>query len=78
MRTFHIGGAATRASEQNTQESKGAGLIKYIGINTVKNATGENIVMNRNGIIAIVDEKGREKAVLGGKAICKHLAGPTP
>ena len=61
MRTFHIGGAATRASEQNTQESKGAGLIKYIGINTVKNAAGENIVMNRNGIIAIVDEKAREK-----------------
>jgi DNA-directed RNA polymerase subunit beta' len=61
MRTFHIGGAATRASEQNTQEAKKAGFVKYIAINTVKNAAGEFIAMNRNGIIAVVDEKGRER-----------------
>ncbi len=77
MRTFHIGGAATRASEQNTQESKGAGFVKHIGIHTVKNAAGENIVMNRNGIIAVVDEKHREKeryqVVYGAKV--KYLDG---
>jgi DNA-directed RNA polymerase subunit beta' len=61
MRTFHIGGAATRASEQNTQESRGAGFVKHIGINTVQNAAGEYIAMNRNGIIAVVDEKHRER-----------------
>src|SRR5438128_5117135 len=35
MRTFHIGGAATRASEQSTQDAKSSGIAKYIGINTV-------------------------------------------
>jgi DNA-directed RNA polymerase subunit beta' len=61
MRTFHIGGAATRALEQSTQEARSNGFIKYLGINTVQNAKGETIAMNRNGILAIVDDKGRER-----------------
>ncbi len=61
MRTFHIGGAATRVSEQNTQDTKSDGLAKYIGISTVRNKAGELVAMNRNGILAVVDEKGREK-----------------
>jgi DNA-directed RNA polymerase subunit beta' len=61
MRTFHIGGAATRISEQNTQDAKSDGYAKFIGINTVRNAKGNLIAMNRNGILAVVDEKGREK-----------------
>ncbi len=61
MRTFHIGGAATRVSEQSTQDAKSDGFVKYHGIVTVRNAKGELIAMNRNGILAIVDEKGREK-----------------
>ena len=35
--------------------------MKFINVNTVKNAKGELIAMNRNGILAIIDEKGREK-----------------
>jgi len=61
MRTFHIGGTATRVSEQSTQDAKTDGFAKFLGIQSVKNEKGELIAMNRNGIIAIVDDKGREK-----------------
>src|ERR1700723_1350660 len=61
MRTFHIGGAATGSAEQSKQDSKSDGIVKFIAVNTVKNAKGELISMNRSGIIAILDEKGREK-----------------
>ncbi len=61
MRTFHIGGAATRVSEQSTQDSKSDGFTKFIGINTVRNKDGNLIAMNRNGILAIIDDKGRER-----------------
>src|SRR5450432_3456755 len=61
MRTFHIGGTATRISEQSTQDAKSDGFARYIGIQTVRSKTGEIIAMNRNGIMAVVDDKGREK-----------------
>jgi DNA-directed RNA polymerase subunit beta' len=61
MRTFHIGGAATGSAEQSKQDAKSDGFIKFINVTTVKNAKGELIAMNRNGIIAILDDKGREK-----------------
>jgi DNA-directed RNA polymerase subunit beta' len=61
MRTFHIGGTATRISEQSTQDTKSDGFAKYINITTVRNKVGELVSMNRNGILAVVDEKGREK-----------------
>ncbi len=61
MRTFHIGGAATRVSEQSTQDAKSDGFIKFNNVNTVRNKKGELIAMNRNGILIIVDEKNRER-----------------
>jgi len=61
MRTFHIGGTATRVSEQSTQDAKSNGLAKYLNINTVRNKNGDLVAMNRNGILALVDDKGREK-----------------
>jgi DNA-directed RNA polymerase subunit beta' len=61
MRTFHIGGAATRVSEQSTQDSKSDGFAKYIAILHVRNKDGDLVAMNRNGIMAVVDDKGREK-----------------
>jgi DNA-directed RNA polymerase subunit beta' len=61
MRTFHIGGAATRVSEQSTQDAKSDGFAKFLGINTVRNKKGELVAMNRNGILAIVDDKQRER-----------------
>jgi len=61
MRTFHIGGTATRISEQSTQDAKSGGFARYIGIQTVRSKLGELIAMNRAGIMAVVDDKGREK-----------------
>jgi DNA-directed RNA polymerase subunit beta' len=49
MRTFHIGGAATRVSEQTTQDAKSDGYVRFSNVNAVKNNKGELIAMNRNG-----------------------------
>jgi len=61
MRTFHIGGTASRVAEQTTLQSKKGGRVKYIGIRAIKTHQGEIIVMNRNGSISVQDENGREK-----------------
>ncbi len=61
MRTFHIGGTASRVVEQTTLSTKKGGIVKYSGLRTIKNQRGEIIVMNRNGHLLIQDENGREK-----------------
>jgi len=61
LRTFHIGGTASKVVEQTVLETKNSGTIKFIGISTVKNREGLMVVTNRNGSIAVVDSKGREK-----------------
>src|SRR5206468_9023216 len=61
MRTFHIGGTASRVSEQSRLEAKNIGWVRFINLVTVRSKEGGLVVMNRNGSIAIVDEKGREK-----------------
>ncbi|WP_333655136.1 DNA-directed RNA polymerase subunit beta' [Dissulfurispira sp.] len=61
MRTFHIGGAATKVIEQATLEPKNSGYVKFIDLNAVKNKEGVLIVLNRNAMIAVVDKSGREK-----------------
>ena len=61
MRTFHIGGTATRAGEQSTVEAKREGVVKYHNLRIITNKKGDMINMNRNGQIAICDETGRER-----------------
>jgi len=61
MRTFHIGGTASRVAEQTSLEAKNAGTIKFHNLQTVRNQDGFLVAMNRNGVLAIMDEKGREK-----------------
>ena len=61
MRTFHIGGTASRITEQSTLEAKSNGFLKYHSLTTVTNRDGNFVVMNRNGSLLIVDEKGRER-----------------
>jgi len=61
MRTFHIGGTASRVVEQTTLSTKKGGIVKYAGLRTIKNQRGEIIVMNRNGHLVVQDENGREK-----------------
>ncbi len=61
MRTFHIGGTASRAVEQAEVRTRHGGSVKYQNLHTVKNAAGRFVVMNRNGEISIVGPKGRER-----------------
>ena len=61
MRTFHIGGTASRVSEQSRLDAKNNGTVRFINLVTVRSKEGFLVVMNRNGSIAIVDDKGREK-----------------
>lgn len=62
MRTFHIGGAASRAAVASSVDAKSAGVV---GFNTtmryVTNSKGELVVISRSGEIVIHDEHGRER-----------------
>ena len=60
MRTFHIGGVATRGVEEKDVKAKREGKVKYVGINIVINDEGKKIALSRNGEIQILDPKGRE------------------
>jgi len=60
MRTFHIGGVATRGVEEKEHKAKREGKIKYVGINMVVNDEGQKIALSRNGEVQILDPKGRE------------------
>jgi DNA-directed RNA polymerase subunit beta' len=61
MRTFHIGGTASRTHEQSTEEAKNDGIVKFLNIQHVTNRDGNLVVMNRNGTLIVGDETGREK-----------------
>jgi DNA-directed RNA polymerase subunit beta' len=63
MRTFHIGGTASRISDQNTLDARHAGSVHYEGMVVVETHKegGQLIVMNRNGSLVIKDEKGRDR-----------------
>ena len=65
MRTFHIGGAASRRAEQTALEARFDGSVKFINLNTVDDEAGLPVVMNRKGEIAIVDDAGRERERYG-------------
>ena len=61
MRTFHIGGTASRRAEQTALQPRNDGRVKFLNVATVRNKEGDLVVMNRNGELAIVDESGRER-----------------
>jgi len=62
MRTFHIGGAASRTAVASSVESKSNGVIQFAGtMRHLTNARGETIAISRNGEIVIVDDNGRER-----------------
>ncbi|MDG3007082.1 DNA-directed RNA polymerase subunit beta' [Paludisphaera sp. Pla2] len=60
MRTFHIGGVATRAVEEKDVKAKREGKVKFVGLNIVINDEGKSIALSRNGEVQILDPKGRE------------------
>ncbi len=65
MRTFHIGGTASRVSEQSTQEARHDGIVRFEGIQSVdaskSEAKVELVVMNRTGTLVVHDDKGRDR-----------------
>ena len=63
MRTFHIGGTASRISDQNTLDARHSGTAHYEGMVVVETHKegGQLIVMNRNGSVVVKDEKGRDR-----------------
>jgi DNA-directed RNA polymerase subunit beta' len=60
MRTFHIGGTASRDVEESDIKSKRPGRVRFARIRSVVNAEGKNVVLARNGDVIIVDQKERE------------------
>jgi DNA-directed RNA polymerase subunit beta' len=63
MRTFHIGGTASRRAEQTTLEARNEGFLKFINLSFVEGRDGDLVVMTRNAEVAIVDypEANRER-----------------
>jgi DNA-directed RNA polymerase subunit beta' len=61
MRTFHVGGTASRVADASHLEAKNAGKVHFINLVTVRSKEGGLVAFNRSGSIAIIDEKGREK-----------------
>ena len=61
MRTFHIGGAASRAAAASSVEVKAGGSIRLHNLKHVTNTSGELVVVSRSGEIGLVDESGRER-----------------
>ena len=61
MRTFHVGGTASRVNQDSRLDAKNAGTVRFINLATVRSKSGDLVAMNRNGSIAVVDDKGREK-----------------
>jgi len=62
MRTFHVGGAASRAAAASSVEAKSAGVIRFTqNMRYVANAKGEKIVISRSAEVIVADEMGRER-----------------
>ncbi|SET64116.1 DNA-directed RNA polymerase subunit beta' [Nitrosomonas marina] len=62
MRTFHIGGAASRTAVASQVESKSSGVVQYSStMRYVTNAQNELIAISRSGEVVITDENGRER-----------------
>jgi DNA-directed RNA polymerase subunit beta' len=60
MRTFHIGGTASRSVEESERKLKREGRVVYTNLKVVTNAAGQSVVLNRNGEVALFDDRDRE------------------
>ncbi|MGE0081152.1 MAG: DNA-directed RNA polymerase subunit beta' [Thiohalomonadaceae bacterium] len=61
MRTFHIGGAASRSASVNNIEVKSNGSVRLHNIKMVQHANGTRVAVSRSGELTILDETGRER-----------------
>jgi len=60
MRTFHVGGTASRVVEQNKVVARGVGSVNFRGLRTTVNRERKNVAVNRGGEMIIRDRDGRE------------------
>jgi DNA-directed RNA polymerase subunit beta' len=76
MRTFHIGGAATRRAEQSHQDAQSEGEVRFLNLRTVRDRNQKQIATNRNGELAVYDATGRERerypVVYGAQVLVDH------
>ncbi len=76
MRTFHIGGAASRRAEQSTMESRSRGQVRLNNVQLATRSDGSQIVLNRNGELVLRDGTGRERErytlIYGAKLMVKE------
>jgi DNA-directed RNA polymerase subunit beta' len=62
MRTFHVGGAASRAAAQSQVEAKSSGTVRFSAtMRYVTSPKGEKVVISRSGEVMITDDNGRER-----------------
>jgi DNA-directed RNA polymerase subunit beta' len=61
MRTFHIGGAASRAAAVNSVEIKSKGVTRFHNMKTVHHEKGHLVAVSRSGELGVIDEFGRER-----------------
>ena len=61
MRTFHIGGAASRASAVDNVQVKQGGTVRLLNLKSVERSNGELVAVSRSGELALADENGRER-----------------
>ncbi|MBT8072146.1 MAG: DNA-directed RNA polymerase subunit beta', partial [Xanthomonadales bacterium] len=61
MRTFHIGGAASRAAAVDHIQTKSGGVIRLHNLKSVENADKKLVAVSRSGELSVIDEHGREK-----------------
>ena len=61
MRTFHIGGAASRSAAANSIEIKSNGALRLHNMKLVENSAGNHVAVSRSGEVTVLDEHGRER-----------------
>jgi DNA-directed RNA polymerase subunit beta' len=61
MRTFHIGGAASRATAENSVLVKSNGRVKLHNLKIIKNAGGNYVTVSRSGELSVMDAHGRDR-----------------
>ena len=61
MRTFHIGGAASRAAAVDNVSVKGDGVVRLHNLKVVRHSDGHYVAVTRSGELSIADEHGRER-----------------
>jgi DNA-directed RNA polymerase subunit beta' len=61
MRTFHIGGTASREIERSSITAQHAGRVIFSRVKAVRNREGQSMVLGKSGQVSIVDEQGRER-----------------